>query len=230
NTFEFTSTQRTTFSSHGPINLTQAMAAYAFGKETKHHRFSVDAEVFWSPGHILAHESNHAYHMLRPGAKSRYVYGRLSLSEIYTAPHDFSIRGNLRLQGSNQNLLPSEEFGLGGYDTVRGYKERAINADNALCANFEVRAPSFSVLRWFDVKRAKDELTFLAFIDYGLGASVHRLRNESVTHYLVGVGPGLRYQIDSHLSLRADWGFKWHHTQFGGEGNHKLHFGMVASY
>ena len=39
---------------------------------------------------------------------------------------------------SNCNLLGSETFGLGGYDTVRGYDQRDINTDDGLLLSGQI--------------------------------------------------------------------------------------------
>lgn len=61
------------------------------------------------------------------GAVNHYIYSRIAISDFFTLPKNFGLFGEFRGQISNQNLVPSEQFGLGGYDTVRGYAERVVN-------------------------------------------------------------------------------------------------------
>jgi hemolysin activation/secretion protein len=156
----------------GQVNITQIMGAYSFAKETPHNKFWLDAQVYYSPGKWLPHQSNEDFQKFRPDAKNKYMYGRLALGDIVTFGKGFSIYFLSRFQGSSEPLLPSEQFGLGGYDTVRGYEEREVNLDNAVCLNLELRTPKFTIFDKFDRKRKiKDELYFFVFADYAYGVN-----------------------------------------------------------
>ena len=212
------------------INISQLYGSYSMGKELKKHKFTLNLELYYSPGQIFPHQSDADYDELRHRATARYIYGRFTIGDIYTLPKDFSASLLARVQLADGNLLPSEQFGLGGYDTVRGYDEREINADNALCLNGELRLPPLCPLKWFGLCRAEDELLFMVFLDYGLGWNVHRLPAEKHYHYLIGAGPGLRYNIGKNVSIRADLGFKLHKTQFSTDKRYRWHVGGMISF
>ena len=57
-------------------------------------------------------------------------------------------------------LLPTEQLGFGGYNSIRGYDLYALAADSGYFVNLELWSPSYSLFR-------NDELRFLAFYDYG---------------------------------------------------------------
>jgi len=104
--------------------------------------------------------------------------------------------------------MPSESFGIGGYDTVRGYDQRAVNGDDAYLGNIEVRSPPISFWQMAGESDVQDQLVFLAFLDYG---QVLQYSPDSVTSqnwHLMSIGPGLRYNIGPYFSLRFDWGFQ----------------------
>ncbi len=208
------------------VNITQLVAGVNWGKETGHHRFSFSTDIFWSPGKILPHQSNEDFENLRPGAKNRYVYGRATLGDVYNFPSDFSISALLRGQLASQNLLPSEQYGLGGFNTVRGYNEREVNVDNAFIFNFELRSFPVHLLK----KSIGDELIILGFVDYAVGGNHKTFHDEKHSTFLLGAGPGLRYTINPYLSVRVDWGFKLHKTQFDDPDMSKVHFGFILSY
>lgn len=46
-----------------------------------------------------------------------------------------AFEARFRGQLASTNLLPSEQMGLGGYNSVRGYLERQVNVDNGLIVN-----------------------------------------------------------------------------------------------
>jgi hemolysin activation/secretion protein len=211
------------------VNLTQLVVGYNAAWDRNGTKTTLDGEIFWSPGKWLNDQSDRAYQTLRAFAKNQYIYGKLELSHIIRVFRDFSLSLIGKGQLSNRNLLPSEEFGLGGHDSVRGYDEREENADNALLLSSELRSP---VMHLFRCKNhcLKDELQLLWFIDYGLGGSHRRIKDEPAFHYLLGAGPGVRYMIAPCLSARLDWGIKLHHSKSLGRNNSRVHFALVASF
>lgn len=211
------------------VNLTQLVLGYNGSWDRECTKTTFDTELYWSPGKWLSDQSKRAFRSLRAYSKSQYLYGKLELTHIIRSFGDFSISFTGKGQLSNRNLLPSEMFGLGGHDSVRGYDEREYNADNALLLTSELRSPLIHVFNWTNC-RFKDELQFLAFIDYGIGGPHKRISKEPGSQYLIGAGPGLRYMIEPFLSARLDWGFKLHHKRSLGKNNSRLHFAVVASF
>lgn len=137
----------------------------------------------------------------------------------------FSLSLLAKGQISSQNLLPSEQFGLGGYDTVRGYDQREVNKDGAILASAEARSPALPV-----VKPWNDAVQFLIFLDYGWGSDHNAIPGQRKTDYLLGTGPGIRYTIEPYLTARLDWGIKLHKKANFGGGNTMIHFNITASY
>jgi hemolysin activation/secretion protein len=206
------------------VNLFQFMLSYNMGYESKKFVATLEAEGFISPFQWLPDQSNATYQTLRPFAKSRYVYGRASFSFIhYFLPwlqYDLFIRG----QAADANLLPSEEYGVGGYDTVRGYQEREVNGDDALNVNFELVSTPFSVAR-----KGKDNMQILAFFDFGAAYLHTAAATQKEAQYLYSIGPGLRYQFQTNLTARLDWGFQLHHIT-PQTPHQRLHFQFVGSF
>ncbi len=208
-------------------NLTQAMGNYQFLYETSNQKTTFEADVFWSPGPWLGDMSEKDYQNLRAFSTPKYVYGKLALGHLRKLPRNFSLSLLLREQISNRNLLPSEEFGIGGYNTVRGYDERILNGDNAFVANIEIRTPPH---RLFKFKNLNDSFQFLLFCDYGFKRAHRALKGDlDARNHATGVGPGIRYNIDPYLSVRVDWGVKLHKVP-GDQSFGHLHFGVIASY
>ena len=117
---------------------------------------------------------------------------------------------------------------MGGYDTVRGYKEREVNGDSAFVANFELTHSPVALSRMFGIESAIDSLQLLAFLDYG-AAFVHRAApGQKKNYHLYSGGPGLRYKIGPWVSVRTDWGFQLHPV--AGGPRQRLHFQAIASY
>lgn len=206
-------------------NLSQAVLSYELRLKSKNHKFSLDLEVVGSPVAWMANQNKKRFNEIRPHANPLYAYGRLFAADVWTLPKQFALATTVRMQGAGTPLMPSEQMGLGGYNTVRGYDEHAFNADTALCANLEIRMPPLKVFK------KGQTLTFLGFADYGLGHNFKNDFNEvPSTEYLFGAGPGVRYEIFPYLSLRVDYGFKFHKFVNSGPGMGKLHFSATASY
>ncbi len=222
------------------INLSQFMTSYTFACETCCQRFSFNVDLYASPGKILPNQSNIRYDPFSPHAKVKYIYGKMTVGEVYYLPKRFSFSVLGRLQLASQNLLPSERFGIGGYDTVRGYREREFLADNALVLNAELRTPPVSLFNLFGFCSCSDDFHFLAFFDYAL-AALHN-RNPSFdniafigseipkTEWFMSFGPGLRYVVNRYLSARLDWGIRLHHSIFSDSSRSRWHGGLVLSY
>lgn len=213
-----------------PVNLFQLAAKYAGNFEGKRVRLDYDLEMYWSPGKWLPHQSNEDYQTLRPGAKNHWVYARgaltynLKLSECWFF---FMLRG----QFTGENLLPSEQLGIGGYDTVRGYKERQLNKDKGAIANIEIRTPGKKVFfQKSNCSQFQDAVQFLAFFDAGYGSNHDPLPGEPRGEYLLGAGPGVRYTVNDRLTGRLDWGVKLHNREAYGGGWSMFHFSLIASY
>jgi hemolysin activation/secretion protein len=105
------------------------------------------------------------------------------------------VRGDLQV--ANRAILPFEQFGLGGVDSVRGYRQDALLADNGLFASTEARFP---IARF-----SKDSLLLVTpFVDFG---TVWNNSSESLPRKtLLSTGLGLRYQFSDRLTAKVEWG------------------------
>jgi hemolysin activation/secretion protein len=213
------------------VNLTQFMLGYKRNQEWKNFRIDFDAELFYAPGPMVGNESNADYNELRPNAKNQYIYAKAALRYFQNLPMSFTMTAWIRGQLSSQNLLPSEQFGIGGYDTVRGYDERQLSMDTAFVGNLEFRTPAISMITMLRNCPAKDALQFLGFIDYGYGKNHNLFEGEPLSAYLLSIGPGVRYTFDPYLAIRADYGVKLHHLAYADDFEAgELHFSVTASY
>jgi hemolysin activation/secretion protein len=187
---------------------------------------------FFSPGGISEYDSNGYYQSQRAGSRANYLYGQLVLDRTTRLPFDFTWTLRSLLQESDGNLLPSEQLGLGGYETVRGYDEREANGDNGYFLSTEIATPPVSIANLFGSKAVKDQLQFFGFVDYG-GTSLHNTTPADVNPNvnLLSAGPGVRYTISPYLSVRFDYGFQMINTGFGPAGQHgRADIGILVSY
>lgn len=115
------------------------------------------------------------------------------------------IRGDLQL--ASRQLVPLEQFGLGGIETVIGYPEYYLITDNAAFGSVELRLPIFRLPKQATV------FQLVPFVNAARGWDIlgSRSSEQSSTsstraQTLLSVGLGLRLQLGNNLTARFDWG------------------------
>lgn len=101
-------------------------------------------------------------------------------------------------QFSDRSLVPLQQYGLGGLNSIRGYPQNRLLVDNGLFGSAEYRLP---LARFGDNQEGLLQLA--PFFDIGHGWS-HTPGSTSDT--LAAVGLGLRWQWSDVMSARLDWG------------------------
>jgi hemolysin activation/secretion protein len=101
-------------------------------------------------------------------------------------------------QFADRPLLSGEQFGLGGNDSVRGYRQDALLTDNGLFASAEVRLPIARIAKW------NSTLSLAPFLEFGHGWNRDRANPEVSTLFSGGVG--LRWRMGNQLTAKLDWG------------------------
>lgn len=163
------------------------------------------ADLFLSPGGLLGGNSDSDFGQLRAGARSVYAYSRGYLEQLFriTPSSDVLLRATGQL--SSYKLLPTEQLGFGGYNSIRGYDMRTANGDSGYFINAELR--SHPLRRC--VCNRPSELTVLAFSDFGQCVNWNENTNGVAPErhdFLASVGVGLRYVIDPTVTFRFDYG------------------------
>ena len=181
-------------------------------------RTSIGLQGYYSPGGLYGHNEDEDFNAAHPGAEADYFYGRLTLERITRLPWDFSLVLRGTGQAASGNLIASEQLGVGGFNSVRGYEEREVNGDRGFYGNLELRTRSFSLMqmfsksKWVNNMKLVDQLQFLAFMDYGLVEEIEHVDPTAgvTTSHLWSVGGGLRYTINRYLNVRFDYGVQLH--------------------
>ncbi|ACC82558.1 ShlB/FhaC/HecB family hemolysin secretion/activation protein [Nostoc punctiforme] len=105
----------------------------------------------------------------------------------------------LNTQLASRTLLPIEQFGLGGQDSVRGYRQDYLLTDNATFVSAEVQVP---ILR---LPKIDSTLQVVPFVDFGVGWNSSDRENPN-PNTLASVGLGLRWSQSDRFTVRLDWG------------------------
>ena len=78
------------------------------------------------------------------GASASYICDNVQVTRVTRLPYDLNWIVRLSGQLASTELLPSEQLGTGGTDSVRGYDPRVINGSQGVLASTELRSPCFS--------------------------------------------------------------------------------------
>ncbi len=123
--------------------------------------------------------------------------GQLQWLKLLAPETELLLRSDIQL--ATEELLPLEQFGLGGQDSVRGYRQDALLTDNGIFASAEVRVPIFRT------RNRQIVLQLAPFVDIGtVWNSSGKANPEDST--LVSAGLGLRLRLGDRLQARFDWG------------------------
>jgi hemolysin activation/secretion protein len=106
-------------------------------------------------------------------------------------------RGDLQL--SDRLLVPLQQIGFGGQDTLRGYRQDLLLGDNGASLSAEVRIP---VLR---VPEVEGILQIVPFIDSAMVWTSSGEANPA-QNLLVGTGMGLRWQMGNRMTALLNYG------------------------
>jgi hemolysin activation/secretion protein len=132
----------------------------------------------------------------RYAASPGFAILRAGVTREQDLPYDLQLWGSLQGQLSNEPLVSSEQFGLGGVDSVRGYLEAETLGDYGLTLQSEFRSPD---IRKY-VRGPVRSWRFHLFADTG----VINLRDPTVgqrsTNGLSSVGVGTRVNLWGYLN------------------------------
>jgi hemolysin activation/secretion protein len=114
------------------------------------------------------------------------------------APDTFILlRGDVQL--ADRTLVPLEQFGLGGQESVRGYRQDLLLTDSGVFLSAEARIP---LLR---IRDADIVLQLTPFVDFGHGFN-QRSNTNPTQNDLISVGMGLLLRMGDRVTARLDWG------------------------
>lgn len=103
-------------------------------------------------------------------------------------------------QLADRALVPLEQFGLGGQQTVRGYRQDLLLSDSAFFASAEVRYPIVRLPQLGGI------LYLTPFVDFGAVSNVSASGRQALDpSTIVSTGLGLNWQ-SSQFNARLDWG------------------------
>jgi hemolysin activation/secretion protein len=225
------------FEGHGDID--QFMVGYHGKRFDCSGSWHLGADLYVSPGGLSQFNNDADFETIRPFATADYIYTRQYLERRWWLPRHLEFMARITGQLADGNLLPTEQLGLGGYNSVRGYDLQSVLGDSGYFVNLELRTQPVSLGlggRWglsdeFGI--LDDQLTARVFYDFG-SAYDHTsvpLLDPSVD--LQSVGVGFDYALQRRFSLRVDYGWQLTQLELPGvfaQPAQRIHIGAVVSH
>lgn len=181
---------------------------------------------FGTSGFLGASSRNHPTSSRAGTGGVFFKYGQ-SLNRIQKMVLDSYMSIRTQLQIASHTLASSEQFQLGGADSVRGYPEGDYLADTGGVLNFDWVFPMYIIPKTWKLPGQETPLRHqiepVFFVDVGGGKLKKVLPGESKDKSLAGVGGGLRLHF-KFFSLRLDWAKAIGDKQTSGSGPSTFYF------
>lgn len=136
-------------------------------------------------------------------APARYQIWQPAFSHTQALPADWQLRLALNGQWTPDQLVPGEQFGLGGMDSVRGFLVREVANDKGYRGSGELYTPDLGAAIGAEGLR----LRALVFADWGAVRRNNPAPGEPRGQSIGSTGLGIRLAYQRELTLRADWGY-----------------------
>jgi hemolysin activation/secretion protein len=178
--------------------------------------------------HNFAGSAEATFEAARPGAPREYTALRFSAFASQELPRGFGVSGRLTSQWSADALVPGEQLGLGGAESVRGYYERELAGDYGYFASLEGLGPTLRPT----LGGEEASLRPYVFVDYGRVANHEDAPCLGVdtSCTLSSVGLGARFTLGRRLSAQLDIGRALEDGAVKDEGSTRGHVGLYLVF
>jgi hemolysin activation/secretion protein len=144
---------------------------------------------------------DNSFKAVRTDATANYRIWRFGANYSRTLPGEWQFRSVVNVQYTNDALIPGEQFGFGGADSVRGFNVREVANDKGYSGSLEVYTPELGAkFGWKDVR-----MRLLGFYDTGNTGRNSAQPGESLGQSGGSVGVGMRMTYGKHINLRLDF-------------------------
>jgi hemolysin activation/secretion protein len=189
-------------------NVEQFLLIYDAVRRDSYGQTAIENQFVYSPGGFSAGNTTAIYVASGvTGARANYEYDNLQITRLTALPWQMSAFLRIDGQIASTELLPSEQLGAGGNDSVRGYDPRAASGTQGVLASFELRSPPYNPLQHLWSKLA-DSGQLLIFYDSGFVSDIHAQTKQAKSASLQSTGFGARYGIGRYLDVRFDYGWQ----------------------
>jgi hemolysin activation/secretion protein len=170
--------------------------------------------------------SDDVFKATRADSRAGYRLYRYQATYIRVLGKDWQVRGVVNGQYSSDALVPGEQFGIGGADSVRGFLEREVVNDLGYRGTLELNTPDLgTALNWSDAR-----VRGLAFYDTGTVRRNKAAPEESTGESIASAGLGVRFSWGKTASARVDYAYVLNGGGTQGKGDQRVHFSVSLIY
>ena len=151
-----------------------------------------------------------AFDNKRFAASASFTHLNADLSHSQELGEGFQLWGKVQGQVADGPLVSSEQFSVGGLDTVRGYLESETLGDNGVVGNLELRSPDIGSMLQRQMKDETgqgnprfttfNEWRFFTFADGGVATVLHPLPEQQSQYDLWSYGIGTRFKVFNYIN------------------------------
>ncbi len=177
-----------------PVTYYPLSANYAANWTSKQSVTDVNVGVELGIGTIGSDDP--AFENKRANAPPGFSIAHLTVSREQDLPHDVQLWGSFTGQITNTPLVSSEQLGIGGADTVRGYLEAEALGDYGAVVQTELRSPDLHPY----VPSLIHTWRFHLFTDVGLVNLRQPNAGQQFSYGLASAGIGTRINLWGYLN------------------------------
>lgn len=214
----------------GFTEVEEASVHYNLSLSFPYGQTLIENALYLSPGGLSSFNRDSAFQPSgtaqsgTPGARARYAYNKLTVTEIVPLPREFGLVFRATGQEATGTLLPSEQLSIAGSDAVRGYQEFGLAGSRGLLLSAELRGPVFHA------GLPNDSLQPHIFVDQGQAWNPTASQAAPGYSHTASVGVGGRYQVDRYFSLRMEEGWQLIRSDRQAANGAFLHIAATATW
>lgn len=191
-----------------PVTYYPVVATYGATFQEEKFTTQMNASVTYNlrtPSSPLADFDNKRF-----DASPNFTHFNLDVSHTLELPKGVQLYGKVQGQLADGPLVSSEQFSLGGLDTVRGYLESEALGDDGVAGTLELRSPDVGDLLQKHLKSETGEGTprfttfnewrFFLFTDAGQAVVLKPLPDQQSRFDEWSYGVGTRFKFFEHIS------------------------------
>lgn len=137
-------------------------------------------------------------------ARGQQFAARASLGDTRELLWQFQTVTRVAAQATDQPLISTEQFSVGGAESVRGYLESAGLGDQGVAGSVELRSPSLAGRMLFNLAGAFSEMRLFVFADAGQARLREAPPEQDRAFNLASWGAGFRCSL-GFLDAVAQW-------------------------
>ena len=136
----------------------------------------------------------------RAGATANFRTVRFNGFAKQSLPANWALQAQFSGQYSGDALISGEQFGIGGVESVRGFREREVLNDRGYRTSLELQSPNMP--KMFGTTDTRTQV--IAFYDAGSVRRNKPLPGENTATSISSAGAGLRVGLGNSAQIRLD--------------------------